>query len=288
MWRMRIIAISVIAALVIAALGIWFAGSRTAGSEGSDLVHLNNQRVILDNSMNLYDPLVNKFSTRYTDAVAEEASDEDRQKILDEETGRLKRESSVNLDRLQRMESSPALKKQEVADAFSEFKREYGAVIAYNDQLAVNLANITKSVGGPCAAIHTKLNVAGEKYAEEYVGVADKCLAALSSAKEGSDEETTKLLSDVEALIQKQQGSAQAVVDSEDGFDRSVAGIFAGLALLDINKPLTEAQTKYEADVKAKYTEIINRANKSNAEFERILKNSLESAGPETKSEGRS
>lgn len=283
---MRIIAISVIAALVIAALGIWFAGSRTEGSEGSDLVHLNNQRVILDNSMNLYDPLVNKFSTRYTDVFAEAASDEDKQQVLDQETGRLKRESGINLNRLQQMESSPALNKQEVADAFSEFKGRYGAVIAYNDQLAVNLANIIRSIGGPCAAIHSKLNVAGEKYAEEYVEVADKCLAALSSAKEGSDEETTKLLSDVEALIQKQQGSAQAVVDSEDGFDRSVSGIHAGLALLDINKPLTEAQTKYEADVKAKYTEIINRANKSNAEFERILKNSLESAGPETKSEG--
>lgn len=283
--RMRIIAISVIAALLIA-LGIWFVGSRTAGTDRADFVHLNNQRVILDSSMNLYDPLVSKFSTRYSTAFAEEASDQDKQQVFDQETGRLKRESSINLGRLQRMESSSALDKQEVADAFDAFKREYGAVITYNDQLAINLANIARSVGGPCAAIHSKLNVAGEKYAEEYVGVADKCLAALSSAKEGSDEETTKLLSDVEALIQKQRDSAQAAVDSEDGFDRSVANIYAGLALLDINKPLTEAQTKYEADVKTKYAELVNKANKSNSEFERVLKANLDSADLNTKSEG--
>lgn len=283
--HLEIIAISLIAALFIV-FGIWFANSRPADSEGSDLVQLDNQRVILDNSMNLYDPLVNRFSTRYTDAFAEGAPDEDKQEVLDQETTRLKRESGINRDRLQRMESSPALKEQEVADAFSEFKREYGAVIAYNDQLAINLANIARSVGGPCASLHSKLNAGGGQYAQEYIKSADECLTALSSAQEGSDGETAALLSGVEDLIRKQRDSQQKVVDGKDAVEIFAARTQALLAMLDINKTLTEAQTKYESDVKAKYTEIINKANTSNAEFERILKDSLESSGSGTKSEG--
>lgn len=283
-WRMRIIAMSLIAVSLVA-LGVWFAVSRMAGTERSDLVHLNNQRAILDNSMNLYEPLVNKFSTRYTTAFSDEASDEDKQRAFDEETGRLKHESRINLDRLQGMESSPALDKQEVAGAFDEFKRAYSAVIAYNDQLVINSTGITRSVGGACSSIHSKLNVSGEKYAEEYVKAADGCLAALSAAKEGSDQETTKLLAAVEGLIQKQRDSAQKVVESKDGFERSAARIDSALALLEINKPLNDAQRTYEADVLMKQTEIVEKANKSNTELERVLKGGLESAGHEMKSE---
>lgn len=284
----RIVAISVIAVLSIA-LGVWFAGvavagSRDGGTERQDLVHLNNQRAIVDNSMNLYEPLVNKFFTRYTNAFSEEASDQHKQQVFDEETGRLQRESAINRDRLQRMEQSPALSKQEVADAFKVFKQEYGAVVAYNERRVTGMAAIARSIGGACASIHSKFNVNTDKYAEEYVKAADGCLAALSAGKEGSDQETTTLLSEVEAVISNQRGTAQKVVESKDGFDRSVAKIESGLALLDINKPLNEAQTKYEADVKAKYSALIEKANKSNEEFERILKESLEPAGQETKS----
>jgi hypothetical protein len=283
-WRMRIIAISLTAALFIA-LGTWFAVSRTAGSDSSDLLHLDKQRAILDNSMNLYGPLVNKFSTRYLDLYLEEASDEAKQKVYDQETERLKRESRVNLNRLERMASSPALQRQEVASAFNEFKREYGAVIAYNDQLVINLTNINRSIGGVCTSLHS-MNFGAEKYAEEYVKSADGCLAALLSAKDGSDQETTKLLSDVEAVIQKQRDSAQRVIDSKDAFERSIKSTLSVLDLLEINKPLSDADTRYDADVKAKYTELIEKANKSNTELERILKDSLEPVGAETKREG--
>lgn len=282
-WGIRIVAISVIAVLCIA-LGVWFAGPRMAGTERQDLVRLNNQRAIVDNSMNLYEPLVNKFAARYTNAFSIEASDQDKQRVFDEETGRLQREASINRDRLQRMESSPALSKQEVADAFKVFQQEYGAVVAYNEQRVIDQAAIARSIGGACASIHSKFNVNSENYAGEYVKAADGCLAALSSGKEGSGLETTKLLSDVETVISKQRGTAQKVVESKDRFERNIARIESGLALLDINKPLNEAQTKYEADVKAKYSTIIEKANKSNAELERILKESLESAGQETKS----
>jgi len=287
-WRFRIVAISVIAALCIAlgvwVVGVWVAGSPTGQTERQHLVHLNNQRAIVDNSMNLYEPLVNKFFTRYTTAFSEEASDQRKQQVFDEETGRLQRDARINRDRLQRMEQSPALRKQEVADAFNVFKREYGAVVAYNEQRVTGMAAIARSIGGACASIHSKFNVSTEKYAEEYVKAADGCLAALSSGKEGSDQETTKLLSDVEIVIGNQRGTAQKVVESKDSFERSANRILSGLALLDVNKPLNEAQTKYEADAKAKYSALIEKANTSNAEFERILKESIESADQEAKS----
>jgi len=287
-WRFRIVAISVIAALCIAlgvwVVGVWVAGSPTGQTERQHLVHLNNQRAIVDNSMNLYEPLVNKFFTRYTTAFSEEASDQRKQQVFDEETGRLQRDARINRDRLQRMEQSPALRKQEVADAFNVFKREYGAVVAYNEQRVTGMAAIARSIGGACASIHSKFNVNTEKYAEEYVKAADGCLAALSSGKEGSDQETTKLLSDVEIVIGNQRGTAQKVVESKDSFERSANRILSGLALLDVNKPLNEAQTKYEADAKAKYSALIEKANTSNAEFERILKESIESADQEAKS----
>lgn len=287
-WRIRIVAISVIAVLCIA-LGVWVAGvsvagSRTAGTERQELVHLNNQRAIVDNSMNLYEPLVNKFFARYTTAFSEEASDQDKQQVFDEETGRLQRDARINRERLQRMESSPALRKQEVADAFKVFQQEYGAVVTYNEQRVTDLAAIARSIGGACASIHSRFNVNSENYAQEYVKAADGCLASLSSGKEGSSQETTKLLSDVEAVISKQRGTAQKVVESKDRFERNVAIIESGLALLDINKPLNEAQTIYEADVRAKYSGLIEKANTSNAEFERILKESIELAGQEAKS----
>ena len=287
-WGIRIVAVSVIAVLCIA-LGVWFAGvsvagSQTGGRERQDLVHLNNQRAIVDNSMNLYEPLVNNFFARYTAAFSEEASDQHKQQVFDEETGRLQRESAINRDRLKRMEQSPALSKQEVADAFKVFKQEYGAVVAYNEQRVTGMAAIARSIGGACASIHSKFNVNTDKYAEEYVKAADGCLAALSSGKEGSDQETTKLLTEVETVISTQRGTAQKVIDSKTSFERSGNRILSGLALLDINKPLNEAQTKYEADVKAKYSALIEKANKSNAEFELILKESIEPAGQETKS----
>ena len=287
-WRFRILAISVIAALCIAlgvwVAGVWGAGSPTAQTERQHLVHLNNQRAIVDNSMNLYEPLVNTFFTRYTTAFSEEASDQRKQQVFDEETGRLQRDARINRDRLQRMESSPALRKQEVADAFKVFQQEYGAVVAYNEQRVTGMAAIARSIGGACASIHSKFNVNTEKYAEEYVKAADGCLAALSSGKEGSDQETTKLLSDVEIVVGNQRGTAQKVVESKDSFERSANRILSGLALLDVNKPLNEAQTKYEADAKAKYSVLIEKANTSNAEFERILKESIESADQEAKS----
>ncbi|MBP2267180.1 flagellar basal body-associated protein FliL [Pseudarthrobacter sp. PvP004] len=274
--RTVILVAAVVVAMVAAGLGTWFALSRSAEPARADVIRLDKQRVIVDNSMNLYDPLVQQFSGRYSNAISEKAGQPEEEKVLNQDRERIVRESQVNRDRLQQMAESPALQDQEVAESFKRFKDQYGAVIAYNDQLVVNTTNIYRSVGGPCAALHSSLNVASETYAQEYVKSADECLAALGTAKDGADAETTTLLSDVEAVIRGQRDKQQEVLDSKDTFERLSKSTIAGLALLDINDAFAKAQTTYETATKDKYTKIIESANSSNSEFEGVLKKSLE------------
>ncbi len=274
--RTAIIVVAVVVALAAVGLGTWFALSRPAEPGRADVVRLDKHRVIVDNSMNLYDPLVQQFSGRYSNAISEKAGQPEEEKVLNQDRERIVRESQVNRDRLQQMAESPALQDQEVAESFKRFKDQYGAVIAYNDQLVVNTTNIYRSVGGPCAALHSSLNVAGESYAQDYVKSADECLAALGTAKDGADAETTTLLTAVEAVIRGQRDKQQEVLDSKDTFERLSKSTIAGLALLEINDAFAKAQTTYETATKDKYSKIIESANSSNSEFEGVLKKSLE------------
>lgn len=274
--RTAIIVIALVAALVAAGLGTWFALSRPAGTSRADVVRLDKHRVIVDNSMNLYDPLVQQFSGRYSNAISEKAGQAEEEKVLSQDRERIVRESQANRDRLEDMADSPALQDQELAQAFNRFKDQYSAVIAYNDQLVINTSNIYRSVGGPCAALHSSLNVASESYAQDYVKSADECLAALGTAKEGADAETTTLLTDVETVIRGQRDKQQEVLNSKDPLERLSKSTLAGVALLDINDAFAKAQTTYEAATKDKYSKIIESANSSNSEFEGVLKKSLE------------
>ncbi len=274
--RTVIIVVALIAALVAAGLGTWFALSRPAGTGRADVVRLDKHRMIVDNSMNLYDPLVEQFSGRYSNAISEKAGQPEEEKVLSQDRERIVRESQANRDRLDHMAESPALKDQEVAESFNRFKDQYGAVIAYNDQLLINTTNIYRSVGGPCAALHSSLNVASETYAQDYVKSADECLAALSTAKDGADAETTTLLTEVEAVIRGQRDKQQEVLNSKDSFERLSKSMLAGLALLDINDAFAKAQTTYETATKDKYSKTIESANSSNSHFEGVLKKSLE------------
>ncbi len=274
--RTAIIVVAIVIALVAAGLGTWFALSRSAGPGRADVFRLDKQRVIVDNSMNLYDPLVQQFSGRYSNAISERAGQAEEDKVLSQDRERIVRESQANRDRLEHMAVSPAMQDQEVAESFNRFKDQYGAVIAYNDQLVVNTSNIYRSVGGPCAALHSSLNVASESYAQDYVKSADECLAALNTAKEGADAETTTLLTDVEAVIRGQRDKQQEVLNSKDTFERLSKSTLAGIALLDINDAFAKAQTTYETATKDKYSKIIESANSSNSEFEGVLKKSLE------------
>ncbi|MGR0158733.1 hypothetical protein [Paenarthrobacter nitroguajacolicus] len=274
--RTVIIVVAVVVAVVAAGFGTWFALSRPTGPGRADVVRLDKQRVIVDSSMDLYDPLVQQFSGRYSSVISEKAGQTEEDKVLGQDGERIVRESQANRDRLEQMGASPSLQDQEVSESFNRFKDQYGAVIAYNDQLKTNTTNITRSVGGPCAALHSTLNVASETYATDYVKIADDCLAALVTAKDGADAETTTLLTEVEAVIRGQRDKQQAVLDSKDAFERLSKSTIAGLALLDINDAFAKAQTTYETATKDKYSKIIESANSSNSEFEGVLKKSLE------------
>ncbi|MCT9868524.1 hypothetical protein [Paenarthrobacter aurescens] len=270
--RTVIIIVVVVIAVLAGGLGTWFALSRPTGVQRADVVRLDKERAILDNSMNLYDPLVTQFSVRLTNVMSETAGQEAKDTVLNQDGDRLKRESGINRDRLDRMGTSPAVQEQEISDAYNRFKEHYGAVIAYNDQLVVNTANITQSIGGPCAPLHSSLNVGSETYSADYVKAADSCLTAVASAKENTDADTTELLTSVEGIIRGQRDKQQEVLDGKDEFERLAKRTLAGLAMLDINDALKTAETKYESSAKEKYTQLINNANDSNKAFESVLK----------------
>ncbi len=271
--RRTIIIAAVVAAVVLAGgLGTWFALSRPAGVQRADVVRLDKERVILDNSMNLYDPLFNQFSLRYSSVMTEKAGQQEKDQVLNRDGERLKRETRTNLDRLERMGSSPAVQEQEIGEAYNRFKEQYSAVISFNDQLVINTSNINESIGGPCAPLHSTLNVGAESYSEDYVKGADACLAAIATAKDGTDAETTELLTAVEGVIRGQRDKQQEVLDAKDDLERLAKRTLAGVAMLDINDALAKAETTYESSAKEKYNQLVTNANDSNKALESALK----------------
>lgn len=274
--RAVIIAAVVAVAVVAGGLGTWFALSRPAGVQRADVVRLDKERVILDNSMNLYDPLFNQFSLRYSSVMTEKAGQQEKDQVLNRDGERLKRETRTNLDRLDRMGSSPAVQEQEIGEAYNRFKEQYSAVISFNDQLVINTSNINESIGGPCAPLHSTLNVGAESYSEDYVKGADACLAAIATAKDGTDAETTELLAAVEGVIRGQRDKQQEVLDAKDDLERLAKRTLAGVAMLDINDALAKAETTYESSAKEKYNQLVTNANDSNKAFESALKKRTE------------
>ncbi|MFJ6455853.1 hypothetical protein [Paenarthrobacter sp. NPDC091669] len=270
--RAVIIAAVVAVAVVAGGLGTWFALSRPAGVQRADVVRLDKERVILDNSMNLYDPLFNQFSLRYSSVMTEKAGQQEKDQVLNRDGERLKRETRTNLDRLERMGSSPAVQEQDISEAYNRFKEQYSAVISFNDQLVINTSNINESIGGPCAPLHSTLNVGAESYSEDYVKGADACLAAIATAKDGTDAETTELLTAVEGVIRGQRDKQQEVLDAKDDLERLAKRTLAGVAMLDINDALAKAETTYESSAKEKYNQLVTNANDSNKAFESALK----------------
>ncbi|WP_208759908.1 hypothetical protein [Paenarthrobacter nitroguajacolicus] len=277
--RTGIIVVAVVIALVAGGFGAWFAFFRPSGVQRADVESLDKQRGIVDRSMNLYDPLLEEFTARYTNVVAEEEGDQQKEQVFNQESDLIKRESDVNTGRLDAMAHSPVTQEAEIAEAFRRFKEHYGAVIAYNDQRLINTANITRSMGGPCAPLHKDLNVSGENYAQEYVETADSCLLALASAKDKADADTVQLLEGIEGVVRGQRDKQQEVLDTTDDLARLAKRTTAGVAMLDINDALDKVRTTYEDAVKASSTKLVDDANASNAELERVLKSRLDQFG---------
>jgi len=245
----------------------------TTTPKQADFAHLNNQRVILDTSMNAYDPLMTDYANAYINAYQEERPLEETTALRDDYRSQFEREMQANTNRLQQMESSVALREPAVADSFKTFKDRYEAVIGYYERYGRNVAVVAESVGGPCARL-SELNVAKASYAADYVKAADTCLTKLDEAKKGSDEATTSLLTSVEKLV-KERRTKFADTLGKDDFERS-ARLMMGLALmLGTNADVSKAQAEYQAKVDKEYIRLVEQANASNKDLEETLQKYL-------------
>ena len=234
-----------------------------------DFSQLDTQRQVLDSSMNLYNPLVTGYSSDYANVLGEERSTEETDAVRQDYVDMMERERKVNSERLDRMASSPALRDADVKRAFEPFRQNYQVVINYYDQETMNLTNVIGSVAGSCGKMN-KLNFAVDSATTDYLKLADACLKALEGAKQGSDSDTTTLLTDVEGIIKERRDKFNEVVGKE-GIEKSGRTMIAVVSLLDFNTDLKTVQTKYETAVQKKYTDLVNKANDSNEAFEKAL-----------------
>ncbi len=249
----------------------------------ADYKSLDIQRQVVDTSMNIYSPVFGDYSTDYSNVYAEERSGDDKTAVKSQYEDTLAKEQKVSTDRLKHMESSAALRKPAVKEAFERFSDKYGAIIDYYEQHTKNIAAITESVAGPCAVL-SKLNVSATDYAAEYTKKADACLAALATAKKTSDGTTNKLLSEVDALIKERRDKFNEVAGKKD-FELNIARLTALLSLLDINSEVKVIQSNYETTTKTEYTKLVNQANEANAAFDKVLNEYVVASGTKKGSE---
>lgn len=268
-----------LAAVVILTGGGLFAASALRQPETADYKRLDSQREAVDTSMNVYSPLFSGYSAEYANVFNEKRSADEQEALKEQYVKTLDTERRVNLDRLNAMRASVALKEQPVKDAYEKYDAAYRAVVEYYEQYAINLANISESIAGKCA-LNSDLNIGSATLAEDYTKAADACLAALSEAKKTSDEPTKKLLSDVENLVKQRRDAFKKAIGKE-GFEQTVTETSALVTLLAINSELKTIQSDYETEVKTAYTKLVNQANESNESFKDALKPYLGEEGKE-------
>lgn len=245
--------------------------------ETADFKRLDLQRQAVDTSMNVYGPLLADYSGEYANAFNEDRSSDEQTALKERHAELLKMERTANIERLDTMRSSVALKKSEIKSAFQEYEAAYRAVVEYYDRYAANLAIMTETVAGKCD-LNSDLNVASASIAEDYTKAADACLSALSSAKKTSDEPTKKMLSSVEKLVKTRRDAFSKAIGKE-GLEGSATKISALASLLSVNSELKPIQSQYQADVKAEYTELVNRANDSNNALKKALQPFVKTEG---------
>ena len=257
-----IVAGLVAAIFVIIGLAWWGISQSTFQPSKVDYARFDIERAVLDGSMNAYDPLMAAYTTEYTNAFIEERSTEETEAIRTHHETLLKDESALVMKRLDRMKSAVALRDDAVAKSFSEFHRSYKAAIEYYDSYRDSISRITESVAGPCAQM-SRLNVASNSFASDYIKAADRCLEALAKAKKGSDKDTSDLLLAVEKLVRERRSKLQATIGKE-GLESSAAQTIALSSLLQTNSEVKEAQNDYSSAVQATYKKLIDKANQAN------------------------
>lgn len=273
-----VIVIGLMAAIVVGGGGV-LAVSALRQPEVADYKRLDSQRQAVDTSMNIYSPLFSGYTAEYANTFKEKRSADEQAALKKQYATMLDTERRVNIDRLNDMRSSVALKERPVKAAHAEYDTAYRAVVEYYEQYAINLANITESIAGKCD-LNAELNVGSATLAQDYTKAADACLAALSEAKKTSDEPTKRLLSDVEKLVKQRREAFNDAIGKE-GLEQTITKTTALLTLLSINSELTTIQSDYETEVKTEYTKLVNQANESNESLKDALKPYLGEAGKE-------
>ena len=262
-----IIAIVAVAVLIAGTLGWKTVSSAVAQPGPNDFTHLDNQRKALDTSVEAYGHMLSEYSRTYTNAYLEDRSTEEKDAIKERAMERFEQESKIGQDRLKRMASSVAMKDDSVKTKFDEFKKQYESVFAYYEARLSGVTNITGSVAGPCAQL-TKLNVAKENLADNYIKAADTCLTALENAKQGSDKQVTTLLGEVEKMVREQREHFEAVTKAEEGLEKNATKLQALALMLQINSRVAAFQSAYEQSVKQQYNQLASSVNAANAALE--------------------
>jgi hypothetical protein len=255
------VVVCVIAALVLSAL---------RKPTAADFKQFDLQRQAVDSSMNVYVPLFSDFASEYTNLHVEERPEAEKSEFKKQYFETFELERSANESRLNSMASSVVLKDPSVKSAYDTFEKRYSAVIEYYAQYTKNIASINEAVAGPCSQL-SKLNVAKESYASDYTSAADACLEALAAAKKTSDQETNKLLSDVEKLIRTRRDKFAETIGTE-GFEKNVRTMIAIVELLDINTDVKRIQDDYQAKSQATYSQLVKDANAANESLKNALK----------------
>lgn len=281
--RTRLLIISAVSIAVLALLGVWFLVSPKPTQ--NDFVHFDNQRKILDKSIESYNYMLEDFSAVYLEEYREKRSDQDKKLVLDQASERFYQEAQLSRDRLGQMEASPVSSNDEVKAKFVEFKKNYESALNFYDARLTANANIISAINGSCAEL-SKQNFGKTSFPRAYVKTADLCLTDLANAKKNvTQKPALTLLTSVEKLVRERRDKFDEV--KADDFEGNAAKIEGILLLVDINFQVKKFQTQYAADSKAEYSSFATKVNNSVTELREVTQKQMSTSGSKTNSRGQ-
>ena len=268
--RIAIIAAGAIL-LGIIIVAVWsLVAAATAQPAKNDFAHLDNQRKVVDISMDAYDPMFTEFSAAYQTAYSEEQSSNDRKALKESFTQEYKDEMDISKQRIKAMDGSVALKNQQVHKDYAAFKTAYTEVANYTDKYVHISTSIIEVIVGSCRNV-TKLEVSDKDHAEKFVKASNECLAKLADAKKTSTSSSKTLLTRLEKLFTERRDEFKKVVDEKDESRRELVKIPALLSILTINDELKSIQTEYETDVNKQFKSLSDKFDSANKTLSKTL-----------------
>lgn len=281
MHRKKLLIVGSLMIIITAFLGLWLLLSPKPSQ--NDYVHLDNQRKILDKSIESYNYMLEDFSADYLTQYLEKRSDDDKKSVLNLGVKRFDQEAELSRERLSQMQSSPASSNDMVQPKFADFKKNYESALNYYDARLITNAFVISSINGSCAEL-SKQNFGKSSFPQAYVKVADECLADLAEAKKNvTQKPAITLLSSVEKLVKERRDKLNEV--QGDNFEGNVAKIEGILLILDINSQVKEFQTKYAAESQAEYTSLATKVNKSVSELKKVTQKQMSATATQDRGE---